>query len=476
MNEQGVNEGSVASEPPSATETSSGQLDRLRAKYDVRGPRYTSYPPANHFGPVDLTELRRRWLLRNEGPDNQLSLYVHVPFCRSRCLFCGCHTYACADQTALATYVDALIAEIELVSHMVSPGRRLGQVALGGGTPTSLPIEQLARLLDAVEGQWRAESGAECSAEIDARTVTMEQLDFLLSRGFSRFSLGVQDLSPAVLRSVGRPQTGRQVREIVGHLRGRGCDQINFDLIYGLPGQDLDTAAETAQQVVELRPSRVALYSYAHVPWLRPHQKALEKYDLPSGELKVALFRRVADALLAAGYRAIGMDHFALPDDGLALAQDQGRLRRNFMGYTTGKGLDVLGVGASAISSMGSTYAQDYKELEDYLSAVGRGEWPIQRGFLLSPEDELRRELLQDLSCNFRADFAALSRLFGGDLLSHWERELEALKPLIDDELVEWQGQTLIVTDVGRLFVRNVCMVFDQYLAQVQQQTYSRTV
>lgn len=453
----------------------------LTSKYDVRGPRYTSYPPANHFGPVDLEALFQRWHARNHlQTDPGLSLYVHIPFCRSRCLFCGCHTFVSAEVDEHEAYVEALMTEMALATRHVDRSRPVRQVALGGGTPNALSPTILERLLTCLEAHFTVEANAERSVELDPRTVTVEQLEVFVTHGFQRFSLGVQDFSEEVLARVHRGQGMMEVEAVVSYLRARGCGQINFDLIYGLPGQDAETARSTAETVLALRPTRVALYSYAHVPWLRPHQRALEAMDgeeLPVGEFKMSLFTTVADRLIDGGYVPIGMDHFALPDDPLAVALRHGTLRRSFMGYTTGRGLDVLGLGVSAISAIGSSYAQNAKELDSYLESIEADRLPVFRGFLLSRDDELRREVLQELSCTFRVELEGLSERLGLDAVDALAGDLERLAPHIDDGLVRRDGSTIEVTDQGRMYLRNLCMVFDRYLDQGgSAPRYSRTI
>ncbi|RME25665.1 MAG: oxygen-independent coproporphyrinogen III oxidase, partial [Deltaproteobacteria bacterium] len=351
--------------------------DELKRKYDVRGPRYTSYPPANHFGPVDEDLLFERWRERNSLKDDPgLSLYVHLPFCRKRCLFCGCHTFVAKRSDQIAGYVGKVIDEMRLAAKIVDPARPVRQIALGGGTPNALEAEQLDGLLSAMHDVWSVEDAAEKSVEINPRTATPEKLEVLLKHGFNRFSLGIQDFNPNVLKAVNRDQGLMEVEQVVAWLRERGVELLNFDLIYGLPGQSLESCVQTARHVIELRPTRIALYSYAHVPWIHPHQRALERLGLPEAEKKAELFLSMMDAFLEAGYLPIGMDHFALPEDSLAKALERGTLRRNFMGYTTGRGLDLLAFGASGISSIGTSYAQNHKGLDDYSADVSAGRLP----------------------------------------------------------------------------------------------------
>ncbi len=450
----------------------------LRDKYDVRGPRYTSYPPAPHFHPVEPAALTERWEERNGLEDEPgLSLYLHLPFCRSRCLFCGCHTLGRRPAEVVDTYLDDLSAEMGLVTAIVDPARPVRQVHLGGGTPNFLSEGQIHRLLGELAQRFALQADAERSVEVEPRSATPAKLDAFLAHGFSRFSLGVQDFDPRVLEAVRRDQAMVEIEEVVDHLRARGVAEINFDLIYGLPGQTAATRAATLERVQALRPTRIALYSYAHVPWMQKHQRVLEERGMPSPEEKVELFVGLAQGLVDAGYVPVGMDHFALPDDPLVEALEAGTLRRTFMGYTTGRGLDTVGLGVSSISWVGRSYAQNQKDIRSWREAVRGGEMPWLRGFLLGRDDEIRRELILELSCTMRADLGALGARFGVDARAWLERDLARLAALEDDGLVVLGPDSIEVTELGRLFVRNVCMVFDAYLeGDAASRRYSRTV
>lgn len=450
----------------------------LLARYATRGPRYTSYPTAPHFGPVDLDALHERWRARNRlERDPGLSVYVHIPFCRARCLFCGCHTHVRKDPARVSPYVDDLHAEMDSVLEVVDPARPVRQVALGGGTPNFLLLGDMDRLLAGIESRLHLAPGAELSAEIDPRTVTTEMLDLLLAHGFNRLSLGVQDFDPGVLANIRRPQEGLQVEAVVDHLRATGCRELNFDLVYGLPGQDARTAGRMARRTLSLAPTRIALYNYAHVPWLKPHQRKLEAHGLPDPALKATIQGTVAEALVRDGYLPVGMDHFARPDDPLARALERGTLTRNFMGYTTGRGLDLLAFGASGISAVGSTYAQADRALEGWRQAVRAGRSAVVRGFLLDREDEVRRELILDLFCNFRVDLGRLAERWSFDVRGAVADDLTRLSPLVDDGLVRLEGDVVEVTARGRPFIRNVCMTFDAYLEHdTVERRYSKTL
>ncbi len=450
----------------------------LREKYDVRGPRYTSYPPATHFAELPAERIAELWRERNGLADDPgMSLYFHVPFCRARCLFCACHTLTGGQATKIEGYVDSLIEEMKRVAQVIDPKRPVRQVAFGGGTPNYLTVEESDRLLTAMREIWNIQDTAEISAELDPRVATPEKLDNYLKHGFNRISLGIQDFAPEVIEKVRRGMDLMKVEEVIEYLRGKGVAQINFDFVYGLPKQTLETAKETARQAVAFRPTRIALYSYAHVPWLYKHQEALERAGLPETELKAQLFFAMTDIFTEAGYVAIGMDHFALPEDRLAQAFLAKTLRRNFMGYTTGRGLDIVAFGASAISSVGRVYAQDLKEVPDYQAKVAAGELPLERGYVLDDDDLIRRELLLELFCNFHVDLKAIEAQFDIDTAQYFAEDFEKLKPLAADGLLSWDTESIDVTELGRFFIRNICMTFDKHLENdPSRRMYSKTI
>jgi oxygen-independent coproporphyrinogen-3 oxidase len=462
-----------------ARATESGAVPHeLRERYDVHGPRYTSYPPANHFRALGQEEALPHWReVAAAAPGAPLALYAHVPFCKVRCSFCGCHTRTGDAEETIDAYMETLLAEMRLARQHLGAGRPVQQVALGGGTPNRPRPATLDRFLGGVHALWPVAADAELSVELDVRTATDEHLDVFRRHGFNRFSLGVQDLDEGVISRIRPGQERAQVARVVDRLRASGCDAINFDLIYGLPGQTLASVAATAEDVVALGPSRIALYSYAHVPWVQPHQEAVERLGLPDPELKAALVAAMRERFAAAGYLAIGMDHFALPGDPLAEAAAVGTLKRSFMGYTAGRGLDLAAFGVSAISSIGPVYAQNDKDLAAYTADVARGALPIRRGFVLDRDDLLRRELILDLFCNFAVDLEALGARFGVEAAGYFAAELERLRPFVADGLVEVDGARVTAVGWGRFFVRNVCMVFDRYLGSTQAaSTYSRTL
>ncbi len=447
----------------------------LLLRYQRSGPRYTSYPTTLQFRD-DFKEaaILDCWRKSN-GPHRGLSLYVHIPFCRTRCLYCGCHTTTGADTEAVDVYIKALQAEADSYAGMLDFERPVLQLAVGGGTPTFLRPVQMRRLIEALSRLLHLAPEGERSVEIDPRRVDCAYLDLLIELGFNRFSFGVQDLDQEVQRMVGRQMAEEHLARLLCHLHRRAADAVNLDLIYGLPGQSPESFARTVDRIAALRPSRIAIFGYAHVPWVSPHQRALESYHLPDADERTALFGVACDRLAAAGYVHIGMDHFARPEDELVQALEDGTLTRNFMGYTTQRGLDLLGLGASAISSVGGTYTQNVKEIDEYIRRNGRSKWA--KALVLTPEDELRRALILDLFCNLWLDIPALESARGINFFTHFERELQALRLLEQDGLVSISTHSISVTRMGRFFIRNICMCFDEYLSSAEGNgRYSKTI
>ncbi len=448
---------------------------RLLKKYYKSGPRYTSYPTAPQFkSEFDREAVLAEWRKTNLPQGKGLSLYIHIPFCGKRCLYCGCYTETGHKKDTVKNYLEALQIEVDRTLGVIDPKRSLEQLALGGGTPTFLQPEFMAELVNGLKKSFNFSSAAERSLEIDPRSVNNDYLDALIELGFNRFSFGVQDLDPNVQKNVGRVQPEEKIVALLEHLRKRGQNAINIDLIYGLPGQTLESYAVTIDKVIKIRPSRVALFGYAHVPWVSPHQQALEQYSIPTPEERMALFGLAYNKFLDRGYAHVGMDHFALPDDELIKALKSRTLTRNFMGYTTRRGLDLIGIGASSISSVGATYAQNVKDVAKYIEQAGTDTWV--KALILTSEDLLRRELILDLFCNFYLDLSALEQKFGIGFAEHFAPELEKLKEMQQDGLIEIAPDHLRVTDLGRFFIRNICMTFDQYLEADSQARYSKTL
>lgn len=448
-------------------------IDLIR-RYDGHGPRYTSYPTAPHF---DAGFDARQYRLQTERSNVEagpLSLYVHLPFCPSPCFYCACTRLITRQPAVVEAYLERLLREVEMQGALFNRSRTVEQIAWGGGTPTYLTPAQITELMTALDRHFTlSRSGRrEFTVEIDPRTVGTETIATLAALGFNRASLGVQDFDPVVQRAVNRVQPISQVAEVLAQLRRAEFSSINFDLIYGLPKQTPERFGATLREAVAMRPDRIALYSYAHLPELFRPQKQIVASDLPSPEVKLSLLEGAVAALGEAGYVYIGMDHFALPDDELVTAQREGRLHRNFQGYSTHRGCDLVGMGMSAISNLAGSYSQHDKTLAGYQTAIDERRLPVVRGMRLDDDDLLRRDVIQALMCNPRLDFAAIERRHGILFTEYFRSELIALAPLEADGLVFVDPGGIEIRPAGRLLLRTVAMVFDAYLQR--QDTVSR--
>ncbi|MBS1986076.1 MAG: oxygen-independent coproporphyrinogen III oxidase [Bdellovibrionales bacterium] len=447
-------------------------MHTLLQKYDVPGPRYTSYPTVPAWtGLPDTETWIKAFRRRARETDYEASLYLHIPYCRSLCTFCGCTKVITRDKTLAAPLIHALLAEFRLYRNALGRDLSITDIHLGGGSPTWLDPEEFTSLMRGLQDCGaRPASGQEISIEIDPRTVTDAHLDAYRAAGVNRVSLGVQDFNPQVLHAIRREQSLAMVTELVQKLRDRGIHRINFDLVFGLPHQTPETVAATVAEVIKLQPSRIAFYGYAHVPWIKPAQKLLETQGLPTGIEKRALYEMGRSVLLKFGYREIGMDHFALPCDDLYLAAQSGQLHRNFMGYTAHQAPLLIGLGPSSLSDCGYAFAQNEKVPQMYLERVERGEWPLSHGHVLSEREIERRGLILNTICRMHTQLPQA-------VLSESERnQLEALE---QDGLVRYDGAELRVTEQGRPFLRNICMVFDDHLKAnpgERMRRFSRTV
>jgi oxygen-independent coproporphyrinogen-3 oxidase len=462
------------------TETPRITVELLK-KYDRPGPRYTSYPTAvefqEAFGPAEYVAR----LDEADGAAGPLSLYAHLPFCEHRCTFCGCHVVITKDQDIVENYLGYLHREIDLLAAHLPNRRRVSQYHWGGGTPTHLTPAQMEALHTKLTGHFTLEPDAEVAIEVDPRVTTREQIDLLRSLGFNRLSMGVQDFDPDVQAAVDRNQTERQTRSLYDLGRARGFASINLDLIYGLPLQDLEKFARTVEVVIAMRPDRVALYSYAHVPWIKAQQKWIDPKTLPSPEVKLQLFVEARERFLAAGFVEIGMDHFALPGDELAEARGKRRLHRNFMGYTVKMGSDMVAVGVSGIGDVRGAFVQNEKKLSRYYEALDAGRFAVERGYALDRDDAIRRETITRLMCNLWLDTRAIEREFGIHFASYFAPELAALTAKdgpVEEGFVAIEPDHIEVVGLGRFFVRNVAMTFDRYLSSrtADKPNFSRTV
>lgn len=450
----------------------------LLLKMDRPLPRYTSYPTAPEWSEMSAQTYLK--VLRSlEGAPVPLSLYVHIPFCHSMCLYCGCSVVLNRKAENEERYVVSLMREIDLVAEALAFPHPIRQLHFGGGTPTKLSMEQLTRLMHHLQHRFVFDKEAELAIEIDPRTVVEdegEKLRHLRKLGFNRVSFGVQDTDPLVQQAVKRHQSYEMTKETYLRARALGFEGINVDLIYGLPHQTVLSFTDTVEKIGELRPDRIALFSYAKVPWLKPHQKAIREETLPSTQEKFAIYVEARRAFLSQGYLPIGMDHFALPTDTIACAYEKGTLQRNFQGYTVNQAEEMVGLGMSAIGSVGKGYFQNARTLPDYYQALDQGLLPIQRGLLLSSEDLLRRFVIQSLMCHFYLDKVYFAERFGCAFDEHFAQETASLKKLEEQGLLSNTSEALRATLLGQLFIRHVAAVFDAYLSKGQMARFSQAV
>jgi oxygen-independent coproporphyrinogen-3 oxidase len=449
-------------------------LDLVR-KYNVPGPRYTSYPPATQFTDQVQWPALVEEILANNQTERNLSLYFHIPFCHSLCWYCGCTTVITTQQEQSANYLGYLKKELRQLAAMINPRRQLVQLHWGGGTPTFMAPDEIRALGAATREQFALASDIEAGVEIDPRRITAEHLKALRDAGFNRASIGVQDFDPKVQLAVHRIQSRAQTEFAIRELRALVLESINIDLIYGLPHQTVNSFSRTLDTVLELEPNRLAIFSYAHVPWMKPAQKILAD-TLPTAETKLRILQRTVQTLQANGYVYIGMDHFARRDDELAIAQQERTLHRNFQGYSTRGDADIYALGMSSISQTPNAYWQNRKDLPDYYAALDADKSPVARGYLLTEEDKLRRDVIMRLMCDLSLNFGDLSRRHGINFAEHFGRELASLSDLEADGLICPTSLGLEVTARGRFFIRNIAMRFDAYLPRETERRFSRTV
>lgn len=441
----------------------------------MRAPRYTSYPTALQFDPR-IGHKDAVCALRHSNDDlvpAPLSLYLHVPFCRSNCFYCGCNRTVTRNPSLMSAYTDTLCQELVQRAELLDVDRQTVQVHFGGGTPNHLPTAELRRILECLRSHYLLTEDADMSLEVDPRLVEPEQPALWASMGFNRVSLGVQDIDPRVQRLINRVQPVEQVERCVQHCREAGFESINFDLVYGLPAQSLDSIDATLDFVERQRPERVAAFGYAHLPDRLPAQRAINQAWLPDTRARLALRDRIEQRLLDAGYQAIGLDHFALPEDGLATAFRQGSLHRNFQGYTTHAGCDVVGFGVSAISRIGDTFVQNTKDQAGYRDAIAAQRWPVERGYRQNDDDRLREQIIMALMCQRPVDLHALGRQFDVDVEALFGSALDALHAMAPRTrpLVCCDNGMLRVTSDGAPFLRLIAAQFDTYLAASAQRS-----
>lgn len=450
----------------------------LLEKYNQPGPRYTSYPTApewdDGFGETDLREVFKQ---ADSNPNHApLSLYFHLPFCESLCLYCGCNVVISKKHEVANPYLDHLKREIDWVSREVSASRRVEQLHWGGGTPTFLSPDQIEDLYSYIATRFSFSDSPEVSIEIDPRVTTDHHLQTLRRVGFNRVSLGIQDFNPLVQKTIHRIQPFEYTRRLFDNCRALGFESINVDLIYGLPHQTAESFTDTVDKIIEIAPDRIAVFSYAHVPWMKKQQGSFARF-LPEGMEKFRIFTHAIDRLTDAGYRYIGLDHFARPEDEICRAQDDRSLHRNFQGYTTKAGCDLYAMGVSSISGLEDAYAQNWRDLPNYYRAIDEGRWPVMRGVKVSSEDKLRRSVINRVLCHCSVVKREVERDFNIVFDDHFTCELDRLKEFEADGLVRLHDDRLEVAPLGRIFIRNIAMIFDAYLSRSEKrQAFSKTL
>lgn len=443
-------------------------------KYNYSGPRYTSYPTALEFH--EAFTVSDYDMACTQYPERPLSLYVHIPFCHKLCYYCGCNKVITRHSHKADEYLDVIEHEIRQRAALLN-GREVTQLHFGGGTPTFLSKTQITRLMMILRDEFNFTADAEISIEVDPREIELDVLDHLRNEGFNRLSIGVQDFNKEVQKLVNREQDEEFIVAMVQRAKELGFRSTNLDLIYGLPKQTQALFAETLKQVLEMKPGRLSVFNYAHMPQLFAAQRKIKDEDLPKAEEKMAILQDTIETLTGAGYQFIGMDHFALPEDELAVAQREGVLHRNFQGYTTQGECDLVGFGVSAISMVGDSYAQNQKELKKYYAQVNDLRHALWKGVALDNDDLLRREVIKQLICNFKLDKTMIESEFAVDFNRYFKEDLELLQTFINDDLVEVDDKEIRVTLRGRLLIRNICMCFDKYLrAKARQQQFSRVI
>lgn len=451
-------------------------------RYNQSGPRYTSYPTAPHFHEGFGPEGFRREVIRTTGenPETPLSLYIHIPFCDTVCYYCACNKVVTPDRSKAADYLEVLLKEIKLMGSLFDSRRQVLQLHLGGGTPTYLNMDQMQRLMTAINDHFNMmpKGQGEYGIEIDPREMPEGSVSRLADMGFNRISLGVQDLDYKVQKAVNRIQPLELSQRVVSEARSAGFSSINLDLIYGLPLQTESSFTTTLETVIRsLNPDRFAVFNYAHLPQYFMPQRRVKEEQLPTAEEKLRILESSINLLTDIGYVYVGMDHFSKPDDELAVAQRKGVLHRNFQGYTTHASCDLVGLGSTSISQIGRVYSQNLKEINLYSDLINSGELAIFRGLTLNRDDSIRREIIMRLICDFQLDRASIENKFGLIFESSFDQEMNTIRRMVDEGLIEEKGSLLKVTPGGRLLIRNICMVFDWYLTNAQQKkVFSRTI
>ena len=450
----------------------------LIRRYDLAGPRYTSYPTAMQFTDQVSTFDLLHALRESRKASRPLSLYVHVPFCANICYYCACNKVITKDRGRAQPYLQRLEQEIRQVACHLDPRQTVEQLHFGGGTPTFLSHAELRQLMASLRENFTLldDDSGDYGIEIDPREADWSTMGLLRELGFNRVSIGLQDLDPQVQRAVNRLQSLEETRAVIDAARTLQFRSINIDLIYGLPKQTPEAFAQTINEVISLQPDRLSVFNYAHLPERFMPQRRINSSDLPSPAAKLEMLERTIAQLTAAGYRYIGMDHFALPDDELAIAQEEATLQRNFQGYTTHGHCDLIGLGVSAISQIGELYCQNDSDITQYQRTLASGQLATARGLLCNQDDRIRREVIQQIICNLNLPFAHIEQVFNIDFRGYFAQQWPALQRMAADGLITLDHEQLTVLPAGRLLVRSVCMVFDGYLEQASRQRFSRVI
>lgn len=452
--------------------------EALIKRYNQSGPRYTSYPTAVQFDESFGIKDYQQAAQRSNQSERGLSLYFHIPFCDTVCFFCACNKVWTRDRSKTKPYLERLFKEIEMQAELFDNNRMVEQLHWGGGTPTFLNTDEMAQLMAKTRQHFNLydDDSGEYSIEIDPREASRESVKLLRELGFNRMSLGVQDFNPEVQKAVNRIQTKEETFEVLEGAREAGFLSVNVDLIYGLPKQTEKGFLETLDLVLEAEPDRFSIFNYAHMPSMFPTQKKMNEADMPSADEKLAILHSATERLLEAGYVYIGMDHFAKPDDELAIAQRNETLYRNFQGYSTHAECDLVGMGATSISLINNTYAQNYKSLAEYYEAIDNNSLAVFRGVQLSEDDELRRDVITRLISHFHLNFASVNEQWGIHFAEYFSAELLRLQPMAEDGLITLTDEDVYVSAAGRLLIRNICMVFDAYLQQGTENRFSKVI
>ncbi len=453
-------------------------LDLVR-KYDRPGPRYTSYPTAPQFNDNFTHANFLDEIIRTNNLENpaDLSLYFHIPYCDTLCYFCGCNMIISRNRERINKYINYLKNEIDLLRTYLKPERKVAQIHWGGGTPTHLFPNEIKELISYINENFNFVEKPENGCEIDPRELTYEHLVALREGGFNRISMGVQDFNEKVQKAVNRIQPESLTRQVVDWIRELEFDSINLDLIYGLPFQTVMEFEKTVDSIIDISPDRIALFNYAHVPWMKKHMELIKPEDLPTPEEKLHILKMSAAKLTEAGYIFIGMDHFAKPNDELSIALKEKKLYRNFQGYSTNAGTDLYALGITSISQFGNIYAQNFKTEKEYFSALDDGIFPIAKGYAMSEDDKIRKEVIMKIMCDFELDFAKIENKFGINFDEYFKFGLSNLTELIEDKLIKLANRKITVSEMGRLLIRNVAINFDGFIERkTDTAKYSRTV